>query len=387
MGDLTEEIFMLNKSSLHRVAIKGELGELGEMFPKKLAACTDDKAKTALIKDTALKVVKSGHLANMKWLFDNVKGVDVNWTYGEKENTLAMEGRISNCTSMVEMLVKHGADIKLKNKDGKTLLELEPIALATPRDDQNKNKILKAAGVIPEEKTAAPAPVKSARPKMCPMCRVTATAAHLASDWHLFNVRCTEQGKTPMSEDLFDKFEKHKWNKNANDAGIHKAAVEHAVKATTTKNVNQWHWEEKNVMVWAKERIPELLKEGVIGVQGNGSIKITDVKDIKGDAYLNIRKGKMRVGFELSMSLVWEGKILDSDGNEAVSCKGKCQIVEFSDDQDEDEYEEQIQDIKLDKKVQGADALLKVMRKMGRKTIAQQLGKWNTEIRAMAQKK
>jgi len=386
MSNLAEEIYERNKNSLHRVAIKGDLSEFAEILPKKIFECADKEEEIALLKDTALKVVKSGHLANMRWMLANVK-IDLNWTYGDKGNTLAMEGRISNETQMVELLVKQGADIKKQNKDGKTLLEVEVVALSTPRDQENKKKILKAAGCGPEEEKKATAPAKKSRPKMCPMCRVDGTEAHLAGDWHQFNRKCTAEGKTPMSEDLFDKFEKHKWNKNAADAGIHKAAVEHAVKATTTKNVNQWHWEERNVMAWAKERIPELLKEAAIPVQGNGSITITDVKDIKGDAYLNIRKGKMRVGFELGMNIAWEGKILDSDGNEAVSCKGKAIIVEFSDDQDDDEYEEQIQDIKLEKNAKGADLLLKVMRKLGRKTIAKQLGKWNKEIRAMAQKK
>merc|ERR1711957_1157809 len=198
---------------------------------------------------------------------------------------------------------------------------------------------------------------------MCPMCRVTGTDDHLATDWHCFNMRCTNEGKTPMSEDLFNK---------------------HAVKATTTKNVNQWHWEEKNVFSWAKERIPELLKGADIPVQGNGSITITDVKGIEGDAYLNVRKGKMRVGFEIKMVIHWKGKILDSDGNEAVKCTGKATVVELSDDLDDDEYEEQIQDIKLDKKAKGADPLLHVMRKLGRKTIVKKLLEWNAEIRAMA---
>lgn len=224
---------------------------------------------------------------------------------------------------------------------------------------------------------------------MCPMCRTDATVDHLSSDFHKFNLRCTNEGKTPMSEDLFNQFEAHKMkNKNINTCQETKTAVQAAVQQTTTKNVNAWHWEEKNVFDWAKERIPELLKSCEIPVQGNGSITITNVKDIKGDAYLNVRKGKMRVGFEISCEIEWKGVIQDGDGNTVVECTGKAKVENLDDDHDDDEYEECVRGVKLDKdSPAGSDVLLKVMKKLGRKEICKALYKWNLEIRAMAKKR
>lgn len=83
-----------------------------------------------------------------------------------------------------------------------------------------------------------------------------------------------------------------------------------------------------------------LLKESEIPVQGNGSIKITSVKDCEGDAYLNLRKGKIRVGFELKCKIEWAGEIKDSEGAVVVACKGKATLAEIDDSMDDDEYED-----------------------------------------------
>jgi hypothetical protein len=38
--------------------------------------------------------------------------------------------------------------------------------------------------------------------------------------------------------------------------------------------------------------------------QGNGKITVTDVTEVEGDAYLNNRKGKIRLGFELKCKVL-----------------------------------------------------------------------------------
>lgn len=213
------------------------------------------------------------------------------------------------------------------------------------------------------------------------MCRCDATEAHMASEWHLYNVKVTGEGKTPMAQDLYENFEKMRVS---NGAGAVAAAVTVPTAVpTNTKNVNSWHWEEQNIFDWTKKRIEELLKETSIPVQGNGGITITKVKDIEGDAYLNMRKGKVRLGFELKCKMEWEGCIKDADGADVVKCTGKATLVDLDDSTEDDEYEDQIQSISVDKAEKGTDALLTVMKKLGRKHIAAQLAVLVGELQKM----
>lgn len=237
-------------------------------------------------------------------------------------------------------------------------------------------------------KETKPKPQKPKAAPLCSLCRVAKTEEHVASNFHSFNEGLQGAGKMPMSEDLFNQFEAHKYEKGGvKDSAAAAKAVATAVKETTTKNVNQWHWEEKNVFTWASERIPELLKEAEIPVKGQGTLKITGTKDLTGDAYLNMRKGKIRVGFEIKMTILWEGEIKDADGKSVVKCTGKANVIEISDDLDDDEYEEQVCSFSLEKdSPKGSDVLLKVMKKEGKKAIVKQFLKWNGEIRDMAKK-
>lgn len=218
---------------------------------------------------------------------------------------------------------------------------------------------------------------------MCSMCRCDATEEHLNSDWHKYNVTCTSQGKTPMAKDLYENFEKMR----IAGGGAAAAPAPTTAKPANTKNVNQWHWEEKNIADWAHNRLAEVLKEAVIPVQGNGQIKITNVKEVVGDAYLNLRKGKVRLGFELKCKMEWEGVINDADGKEVVKCTGKAVLLDLDDSMDEDEYEDQIEHISVDKEAQGTDAILTVMKKLGRKTLADQLNVMVKELHAMKTKR
>jgi len=218
------------------------------------------------------------------------------------------------------------------------------------------------------------------RVAMCPMCRVPATEEHLASDWHKYNVRVTGEGKTPMAKDLYENFEKLRVGSDSSSPAAAPAA---APPATNTKNVNQWHWEEKNVKDWAFKRLEELLKETEIPIQG-GEIKITAVKDIEGDAYLNMRKGKIRVGFELKCKMEWTGEITDTDGKDVVKCTGKCILADLDDTMDNDEYEDQIQNISVEKEEAGTGVIMAVVKKLGRKSLADQLRKLVEELKAMS---
>jgi len=216
----------------------------------------------------------------------------------------------------------------------------------------------------------------------CSMCRCSATEDHLASDWHKYNLKVTTEGKTPMAKDLYENFEKMRIQSGGTTASA--ATSTPAPVTGNVKNVNSWHWEEKNVFAWAKKRLDELLKAAVITVEGNGKITITAVKDIEGDAYLNNRKGKIRYGYEFKLKMEWAGEIRDGDGEVVVKCTGKSSVTEIDDTVDDDEYEDQIH-VSRDKDEKGSDVIFTVMKKRGRVVIADQIRKLVAELKQIKQ--
>ncbi|KAK9766068.1 Co-chaperone [Basidiobolus ranarum] len=98
------------------------------------------------------------------------------------------------------------------------------------------------------------------------------------------------------------------------------------------KNVNNWHWTEKNCAPWAKEYFTRELKD--LEAQENGiTVKTTAVSKVTGDVDLNQRKGKIITLYDLSLTLDWSGT--SEDGTEA---KGKILIPEVAHDSELDDY-------------------------------------------------
>ncbi|KAK3270425.1 hypothetical protein CYMTET_21177 [Cymbomonas tetramitiformis] len=102
-------------------------------------------------------------------------------------------------------------------------------------------------------------------------------------------------------------------------------------------NVNGWHWTEKNMMTWSKEKIAELfigLPAEIAPAEGHAAI--SSVKEVKGDASLSTRKGNKKVAvYDLNIVLCWEGRVVGEDKKHT----GEIKIKEFSSVNDEDEYE------------------------------------------------
>lgn len=73
------------------------------------------------------------------------------------------------------------------------------------------------------------------------------------------------------------------------------------------RNVNGWHWEDKDVSAWAKERIKELLADPCCTVQGPGdtNVAVEKVESVDGDATLYNRKGVLKVLYDLKVSGKW----------------------------------------------------------------------------------
>ncbi|KAK4272604.1 hypothetical protein QN277_021135 [Acacia crassicarpa] len=103
-------------------------------------------------------------------------------------------------------------------------------------------------------------------------------------------------------------------------------------------NVHNWHWAETNCLEWSRNLFSQLLSDlTVLNDEGNLFIKIKNVDKVDGEAYVNVRKGKIIPGYELSLSLSWEGEAKDSDGKSLLKVDGTVQVPYISDENaDED---------------------------------------------------
>lgn len=100
-------------------------------------------------------------------------------------------------------------------------------------------------------------------------------------------------------------------------------------------NTGNYHWEEKSVGKWSEERLKEILGSFKFALPG-GELKATEVKKLKGEASVSIRKGKKIITYEYAINLKWEMIIKDGDGNELGKMKGDFDLPEVSNDLDDD---------------------------------------------------
>ncbi|KAJ1992957.1 Co-chaperone [Dimargaris cristalligena] len=98
------------------------------------------------------------------------------------------------------------------------------------------------------------------------------------------------------------------------------------------KNVNNWHWTDKNCINWAKSYFKDRLAN--VAVDYNGyHVTTEDVTSVTGDCDLNQRKGKVITIFDLEIKLNWSGT--GPDGTEAA---GSIHIPEVTHDADTSDY-------------------------------------------------
>ncbi|KAI9209239.1 activator of Hsp90 ATPase [Polychytrium aggregatum] len=136
---------------------------------------------------------------------------------------------------------------------------------------------------------------------------------------------------------------------------------------TNWKNVNNWHWVEKNCMNWVKEHIPKKLK-GLSSEQGGIKVHVTDVSNIAGDADLNQRKGKIFAIYDISLHVHWSGE--SADGSKA---QGKIVIPEVCYDTDAD-------DITFDVSVEAESPKTREIKEVVRKHLTKVIGKALVEL-------
>ncbi|CAO3695125.1 unnamed protein product [Umbelopsis ramanniana] len=98
------------------------------------------------------------------------------------------------------------------------------------------------------------------------------------------------------------------------------------------KNVNNWHWVNKNCLNWAKT----YFQQELVGIEAekNGiKTSVSKVTEVTGDVDLNQRKGKIITIFDVELKLEWKG--VAPDGTEA---QGRILIPEVAHDTDIDDY-------------------------------------------------
>lgn len=103
-------------------------------------------------------------------------------------------------------------------------------------------------------------------------------------------------------------------------------------------NVHNWHWAEKDCIDWARHRLSQLL-ENVEILEGSGGLWISTSKldSVTGEAYVNVRKGKIIPGYELAVRLSWKGEAKDGSGNSLAKVEGKVDFPYIADENaDED---------------------------------------------------
>ncbi|CAO2831848.1 unnamed protein product [Amaranthus hypochondriacus] len=103
-------------------------------------------------------------------------------------------------------------------------------------------------------------------------------------------------------------------------------------------NVHNWHWAETDCFEWSKTHLSNSLSSlPILSGEGNLFIKTKKIDKIDGEAYVNIRKGKIIPGYELSLTLSWEGEAKDENGDSILKSEGKVEIPYISDENaDED---------------------------------------------------
>uniref|UniRef100_A0A0D6R4J1 Activator of Hsp90 ATPase AHSA1-like N-terminal domain-containing protein n=1 Tax=Araucaria cunninghamii TaxID=56994 RepID=A0A0D6R4J1_ARACU len=97
-------------------------------------------------------------------------------------------------------------------------------------------------------------------------------------------------------------------------------------------NVHNWHWAEKDCLQWSKNRLKELLENLTVLDEGGLSIKIQAVEKVEGEAYVNIRKGKVIPGYEISATVTWTGQERNETGNSLGTAEGTLHFPYIADE-------------------------------------------------------
>ncbi|CAO0791875.1 unnamed protein product [Mucor circinelloides] len=98
------------------------------------------------------------------------------------------------------------------------------------------------------------------------------------------------------------------------------------------RNVNNWHWVNKDCRPWAKKYLTEKLV-GTSADKGNSKVVITSLDECTGDVDLNQRKGKLLAIYDVALKMSWQGKLKDGS-----TVYGSITVPEVAYDTEIDDY-------------------------------------------------
>ncbi|OLY85191.1 hypothetical protein AYI68_g622 [Smittium mucronatum] len=141
------------------------------------------------------------------------------------------------------------------------------------------------------------------------------------------------------------------------------------------KNVNNWHWTEKNCAEWAKK----YFKNALVGLSFTGPkdqiVKITGIDSIVGDADLNQRKGKILTLYDLEIKLNWVGLTKGQDEKDGI--KGTVVIPEVAHDSQKSDY---VFDVRLNSDSKEGWELKELVRKDLSKVLIEEFVKFPEQL-------
>jgi len=101
---------------------------------------------------------------------------------------------------------------------------------------------------------------------------------------------------------------------------------------TDGKNVDNWHWTEKDLFPWCQNQFETLFKDVVIP-SSKADLKI-EKAEVTGSMIICNRKGKTFYVFDVQLKLEWSGKLKEKSGNEEVTGKGYITVEDIANNED-----------------------------------------------------
>ncbi|GLC34612.1 hypothetical protein PLESTB_001242500 [Pleodorina starrii] len=144
------------------------------------------------------------------------------------------------------------------------------------------------------------------------------------------------------------------------------------------RNVNNWHWTERDCTEWAKQRLGEVLA-GIQLTQPPAAVRTTSLESMSGDAFLNIRKNKLIPSYDLEVRVGWAGELTDGEGNVVGSATGKLHLPHIGDDNHDEDPEIRIV---CDTNSSEAERLKAVVHKDGKRPLLDAVHRFVAELRA-----
>ena len=97
-------------------------------------------------------------------------------------------------------------------------------------------------------------------------------------------------------------------------------------------NNNSYHWEEKSVAGWSKETLEKIFSLFYFKYE-HATLKVTEVKELKGESSVSIRKQKKIVTYDYSAKLAWKCDLGDETNSKVIgTVEGEFELPEISND-------------------------------------------------------